>query len=119
MKTTAIIGLILVALFLALIFAAGGAGIYGSPFGSGTTAREYAIYGTAILVGPLASLIAFWFRRRLSRLSGGVLIMGAVIGSIVGLLVKSDFAVFWGKVFAVAVWLPMFVVGASLFLVKD
>jgi hypothetical protein len=114
----AIIGLFSAALIFAALFAVGGAGLYGSPFGPGKTSNEYAIYAAAILVGPLATLLALGFHKRLPYLSGGSLVLGAVAGVFIGLVVESDFRYFWGKVFIIVVWLPMSVVGARLLLRK-
>jgi len=118
MKTGAIIGVLCTSLVLAVLFAGGGAGIYGSPFGPGKTSQEYAIYAAAIFVGPLASLLALVLHKRLPYMSGVLLVLGAVVGVVLGLVVESDFKYFWGKVFAVVVWLPMSIVGAKALLRK-
>lgn len=114
----ALIGVFLVALIFAALFAVGGAGIYGSPFGPGVHPRESAVYAEAILIGPLASLLAIVFHKRLVCLSGVLLVLGALGGIFIGLVVESDFRGFWGKVFAIFVWLPMSIVGARLLLRK-
>jgi hypothetical protein len=119
MKTGCAIGVVfMAALILAVLFAVGGAGLYGSPFGPGKPSHEYAIYAASILVGPLASLVALVFHKRLPYLSGVSLVLGAVAGVFIGLVVESDFRYFWGKVFVIVVWLPMSVVGARILLRK-
>ena len=117
-KNGAIFGVFWVALILAVLFALGGAGLYGSPFGGGTAA-EQAIYAAAILVGPLASLLALVFHKRLPYLAGITLVLGAAVGVFIGLVVQSPFHYFWGKVFGIVVWLPMLVVGLRLLASKS
>ena len=118
MKIGAIIGVFSASLIFGALFAVGGAGIYGSPF-AGKTSNEYAIYEAAILVGPIGSLLALVFHKRLPYLSGVSLVLGAVVGVFIGLVVESDFRYVWGKVFLIVVWLPMSVVGARLLLRKS
>ena len=125
MKIGAIIGVFSASLIFGALFAVGGAGIYGSPFApSGirdlhVENTAHAIYAAAILVGPLASLLALVFHKRLPYLSGVSLVLGAVVGVFIGLVVESDFRYVWGKVFLIVVWLPMSVVGARLLLRKS
>jgi hypothetical protein len=120
MMTGCAIGvLFMAALILAVLFAVGGAGIYGSPFDPGRRSHKYAVlYAATILVGPLASLVALVFHKRLPYLSGVSLVLGAAAGVFIGLVVESDFRYFWGKVFVIVVWLPMSVVGARILLRK-
>ena len=112
------LGVFWVALILAVLFALGGAGLYGSPFAGGTAA-EQAIYAAAILVGPLSSLLALVFHKRLPYLAEITLVLGAAVGVFIGLAVQSPFHYFWGKVFGIVVWLPMLVVGLRLLASKS
>lgn len=103
-----------VAILLAVVFVMGGAGLYGSPFGGGGAGGELAIFAAAILVGPLASAFAFFSQRKSSARAGAVMILGAAVGTVLGLVLKTDFQEFWGFVFAGAVWLPMLLLGIKL-----
>lgn len=113
-KNGAIFGVFWAALILAVLFAVGGAGLYGSPFAGGISAHDFAVYAAAILVGPLASLLALVFRKRLPYLAGITLVLGAAVGVFIGLVVQSPFHYFWGKAFGIVVWLPMLVVGLRI-----
>ena len=111
MKNGGINVVFLAALIFAVLFAVGGAGLYGSPFADDISAHDLAVYAAAILVGPLASLLALIIHKRLPDLAGITLVLGAVVGVFIGLVVESPFRFFWGKVFVIVVWLPMSVVG--------
>lgn len=104
------------AILLAVIFAIGGAGMFGSPFGGGTPILERTIYATTILVGPFASAAALFSLRKDYAQAGASLVVGSAVGTFLGLVVQSDFREFWGGVFALTVWLPMLLVGVRLFL---
>ena len=99
------------------LFAIGGAGIYGSPWG-GKTATNV-IFLCAIAAGPFAAVTALSQLKNAPFVSGIMLVGGAVGGILMGLIVDTDFREVWGKVFLVAVWTPMLVIGIMLLLKRN
>jgi hypothetical protein len=75
---------------------------------------ENAIYAAAILVGPIASRFARGRVEEAPFRAGMALVIGAAAGFFTGLIIDSNFREVWGKIFAVAVWLPMLVIGVNL-----
>jgi hypothetical protein len=109
-----LIGLLCISVLLALLFTVGGAGLYGSPFGPGKVFREYALYAAAIISGPVATLCALVLRSRAPVAAAASLLAGALAGLCFGVIAQSDFRHFWGWVFLIAVWLPMWAVGLQM-----
>ena len=108
-------------IFFSLVFALGGAGIYGSPFADVPARWPSApeVHGNqevillTILAGPaacLAALVAHALAAR--RVAAAVLVLGAVAGAILGCL--TPFVQVWEKLFLIFVWGPMIAVGLRL-----
>jgi MFS family permease len=103
----------------AVLFAAGGAGIYGSPFASvpsrfDSDARrlERRLMLLTILVGPIACLAALLIHRGRAKAASAALVAGATAGAILGSLTR--FRVAWEGVFLIFVWSPMVFVALML-----
>jgi uncharacterized membrane protein len=99
-STSDLIAILVLSLLFAAIFALGGAGIYGSPFGSGLT-----MDALTILVGPLACVTALAVHKRSPRSASIAVVVGAIAGACLGL--ATPFRYVWEWVFLVMVWLPM------------
>ena len=99
-------------LLFAIVFAAGGAGIYGSPFAAATDMSEPALMLLTILAGPVACIAAIAIYRKFAFLAGLPLLVGAICGAFLGGLTR--FSLVWEKVFALFVWAPMVVLGVAL-----
>lgn len=116
MMRKSLIAVFVLSLLFALLFAGGGAGIYGSPFAPvpanfpsrAEHDRDRLLMALTILMGPLGSVAALVICRKDPRLAGLPLVLGAVAGAWFG--TKTNFAFVWEKVFLVTVWLPMVVV---------
>jgi hypothetical protein len=105
--------LLALSLLFAVLFAAGGAGIFGSPFGGPWDGQKMLCLLT-ILAGPAACLIALVIHRDHPGWAGAALIGGAVSGALLGNL--TNFRFVWLRVFAHCVWLPMTVVALCVWL---
>jgi hypothetical protein len=110
-----LIGVLGLSVLFAFLLAAGGAGIFGSPFapdpaGYSSNVRaahnaERLLMALTILAGPLGCGAALAVHRRspaLARLSLG---FGAIGGALLG--AETRFVHVWETVFLIAVWLPM------------
>ncbi len=93
-------------LMFAFLFAAGGAGIFGSPFSVGGPARDKLVWLLTILAGPVACLVALAVHGRQARLASIPLLAGACLGAWLGTL-TAPFRDYWEKPFLLFVWLPM------------
>ncbi len=116
MRKLLIVVLVLSLLF-ALLFAIGGAGIYGSPFaanyGSGNDPHlNRLLMALTILVGPLACAAALAVYRKSPSLACIPLILGAIAGALLGM--TTSFVYVWEKVFLITVWLPMIFVAVGI-----
>lgn len=107
-----------ISVLLAAAFGLGGAGMFGSPFGGGTPILERTVYATTIFVGPISSAAALFYLGKSHAQAGASLVLGAAVGTFLGLIVQSNFREFWGGVFALTLWLPMLVVGIKLLLYR-
>ena len=117
MRKSLIIVLVLSSV-LAFLFAVGGAGIYGSPFAgvpaSFPSARraelnsERLLLALTILVGPFACGSALAVYRRIPKVAGMLLVVGAIAGALLGTTTR--FLYIWETVFLISVWLPMLAV---------
>lgn len=104
----------------AVLFAGGGAGIYGSPFAgvppgwpsASAIRREQGLELLTILAGPIACLAAALLVVRASKAASFVLIVGASFGAYLGTLTR--FNVVWEKVFLICVWLPMVIISIMI-----
>ena len=115
MRKSLIVVFVLSLLF-ALLFAGGGAGIYGSPFAPVPANfpsrpehdQNRLLMAMTILMGPLGCVGALMICRKYPRRASLPLILGAVAGAWFG--TKTNFAFVWEKIFLVTVWVPMVVV---------
>ncbi len=111
-----LITVFVLSLLFALLFAGGGAGIYGSPFApvpaNFPSRSEHdlnrLLMAMTILMGPFGCVGALFTYRKHPRLASGALVLGAVAGAWFG--TTTNFAFVWEKVFLVTVWVPMVVV---------
>jgi hypothetical protein len=122
--TKALVLVLAISTLFALGFAAGGAGIYGSPF-TGKGSDKEALYLWTILVAPVTCLAALLVCRlsrhlesivlsRISRyLASIVLLGGAIVGAYFGSR-PTAFRAFWVWPFLIFVWAPMAVVAVGL-----
>jgi plastocyanin len=103
-------------------FAAGGAGIYGSPFVSITPTDPDAtqrvnrtnnpLMALTILIDPITCGVALPLCNKEPGLASSILLLEAIGGAILGMTTK--FAYVWEWVFLVTVWLPMGFVAARI-----
>jgi plastocyanin len=117
-----LIAVLVLSLVLGAGFAAGGAGIYGSPFVSVTAtdpdatqranARQNLLMALTILIAPIACGVALVVCTKAHDLACWTLLLGAIGGAMLGMTTK--FAYVWEWVFLITVWLPMCVVAAQI-----
>ncbi len=99
-------------LLFAVVFAAGGAGIYGSPFAAVSDRSEQGLMLLTILASPVACLAALAIYRKVAFLASLPLLLGASCGALLGSLTR--FSPVWESVFAVFVWAPMVLLALAL-----
>jgi Ca2+/Na+ antiporter len=102
-------------LLFAVVFAAGGAGIYGSPFAAVADKSEQGLMLLTILAGPVACLAAIAIYQKFAFLASLPLLGGAICGAFLGSLTKFSAAGSpWEWVFALFVWAPMVMLALAL-----
>jgi hypothetical protein len=95
-------------LFLGLIFAVAGAGLYGSPL-SGFPASTVALRLVVILVAPVVLLTGLLVLSKTRKTLGTLLIVSALLAAGLGLC--DDFRYIWEWFFLAHVWGPMVAMG--------
>ena len=115
MTKALVLALALSTLF-AVIFAGGGAGIYGSPF-PGRDIATTGLWLATILVAPVACLAALLVCRRSRLLASILLLSGAMGGAYFGSL--TVFRDLWEWIFLIFVWAPMAVVAVCLWIPRS
>src|SRR5262245_11955961 len=118
--TKALFAVFALSVVFAVLFAIGGAGIYGSPFANdpagfdtGNRDREKFLMALTILVTPIACIAALLCHRVYPRIAGATLVLGVFSSGILGSLTR--FRYVWEGVFLIFVWMPITLVAFRLF----